>query len=108
MCLEVDDGPTSTLLQVTAPVGLKAIYLTLGNFVLELLHFDREGNDPERRRSFTEPGLTHLSFNVADLAATRAAVVEHGGSVLDETELSGVAVLIRDPDGQLLELIQAR
>ncbi len=37
-------------------------------FVLELLHFDREGNAPRRERSFTEPGLTHLSFSVDDIA----------------------------------------
>ena len=106
--LEVDDGPTSTLLQVPAPVGLTAVYLTRGDFVLELLHFDRDGNAPERPRSFTEPGLTHLSFNVADLATTVQAVRDHGGTVLDDTELHGVAVMIRDPDGQLLELLQAR
>ena len=106
--LEVDDGPTSTLLQLPVPVGLTAIYLTLGAFVLELIHFDRDANAPKRRRSFTEPGLTHLSFNVTDLAAARARVRAHGGVVLDDTELAGVAVMVCDPDGQRLELIQAR
>ncbi len=106
--LKVADGPTSKLLEVPEPVNLTAVYLTLEAFVLELLHFDREGNDPRRRRDFTEPGLTHLSFNVDDLSATCALVERHGGEVLRQTELTGVAVLIRDPDGQLLELIQKR
>jgi catechol 2,3-dioxygenase-like lactoylglutathione lyase family enzyme len=106
--LDVDDGPASKLLDVPAPVGLGVVYLTLGTFVLELLSFDREGNAADRTRDFTERGLTHLSFNVADMAATCAAVEANGGTVLRDSELTGVAVMVRDPDGQLLELIQAR
>jgi catechol 2,3-dioxygenase-like lactoylglutathione lyase family enzyme len=102
--LKVEDGPAARLLQVSPPVGLTAIYLELPGFVLELLHFDRAGNDPARPRSFTEPGLTHLSFGTADIRATCQLVVAHGGQVLEDTELS-TAVLVRDPDGQLLELL---
>ncbi len=103
------DPPSDLVVsEVPEPVNLTAVYLILGPFVLELLHFDREGNAPERRRVFTEPGLTHLSFNVDDLAATCAVVEQHGGAVLRQTELTGVAELVRDPDGQLLELIQKR
>ncbi len=106
--LEVDEDSSSKLLGIPKPVGISVTYLTLGPFVLELLHFDRDGNDPERRRSFTEPGLTHLSFNVVDLDGTCQAVRATGGTVLVDTELPGIAVMVRDPDGQLLELIQAR
>src|SRR5258708_17316093 len=101
--LKVEDGPAATLLQVSPPVGLTATYLELEGFVLELLHFDREGNDPVRPRSFTEPGLTHLSFGTADIAATCALVVAHGGQVLEDTALVTTAVLVRDPDGPLPE-----
>jgi catechol 2,3-dioxygenase-like lactoylglutathione lyase family enzyme len=103
--LKVEDGPASRLLQVSPPVGLTAVYLELEGFVLELLHFDREGNDPARARSFTEPGLTHLSFGTADISATCALVIAHGGEVLEDTGLGTTAVLVRDPDGQLLELL---
>jgi catechol 2,3-dioxygenase-like lactoylglutathione lyase family enzyme len=106
--LAVKDELTGRLLQITPPVGLTAIYLELGGFVLELLHFDREGNDPARARSFTEPGLTHLSFRVADVAATCELVRAHGGQVLAETDLGGIAVMVRDPDGQLLEILPDR
>jgi catechol 2,3-dioxygenase-like lactoylglutathione lyase family enzyme len=106
--LPVPDGPASRLLQVPAPVGLTAVYLTLGEFVLELLHFAREGNDPARARSFTEPGLTHLSFSVPDVAATCARVRDLGGEVLADTDMGGHAILVRDPDGQLLELMPLR
>ena len=103
--LEVHDAPTSKLLRVPRPVGLRVVYLTRGPFVLELLAFARDGNTPRRDRSFTEPGLTHLSFTVDDLDAACAAVTEHGGEVLPDTNVGGTAILVRDPDGQLLELM---
>jgi lactoylglutathione lyase len=103
--LEVPDAPASQLLRVPAPVGMTAAYLERDGFVLELLHFDRPGNDPRRERSFTEPGLTHLSFSVDDIPATCARVAELGGEVLRDTDMGGRAVMIRDPDGQLIELL---
>jgi lactoylglutathione lyase len=103
--LPVHDAAASRLLQVPAPVGLTAVYLTLGDFVLELLHFAREGNAPARERSFTEPGLTHLSFSVPDVAASCALVRDLGGEVLEDTDVDGRAILVRDPDGQILELM---
>jgi catechol 2,3-dioxygenase-like lactoylglutathione lyase family enzyme len=103
--LRVPDAPAAQLLRVEAPVGMTATYLERGGFVLELLHFARAGNAPRRERSFTEPGLTHLSFSVDDVAATCARVAELGGEVLVDTDLRGLAVMIRDPDGQLLELL---
>ena len=103
--LVVPDGAASRLLQVPEPVGLTAVYLVRDGFVLELLHFARDGNDPPGDRSFTEPGLTHLSFSVPDVAATCARVAELGGEVLEDTDMGGHAILVRDPDGQLLELL---
>ena len=89
-------------------MGLRAVYLLLDGFVLELIAFEREGNEPARDRSFTEPGLTHLSIGVDDLAAACERVRAHGGEVLADTELAGLAVMVRDPDGQLLELLPRR
>lgn len=105
--LTVPDGPAAQLLGVERPVGLTAVYLELGGTVLELLHFERPGNPPARLRPFTEPGLTHLSFTVDDLASACVAVAEHGGEVLEDTNVAGMAVMVRDPDGQLLELLPA-
>jgi lactoylglutathione lyase len=95
---------TARLCQVDSPANLTAVYLTLDGFVLELLHFDREGNPGAQEHAMNEPGLTHLSVNVADLPAVVARVPEYGGTVLTDTDL-GVAVCIRDPDGQLIELL---
>jgi catechol 2,3-dioxygenase-like lactoylglutathione lyase family enzyme len=104
--IQPPDGVCSTLLGVDLPVGLTAVYLTNGGFVLELLQFERPGNPASRRRPMNEPGLTHLSVSTPDLAATVALVPTLGGQVLGETDV-GAAVMIRDPDGQLLELLPA-
>ena len=103
--LDVPDGPASTLLQVPPPVGLRAVYLERDGWVLELLRFDRPGNEAARPRPFTEPGLTHVSITVDDVRATCALVTEHGGEVLEDTDVGGLAIMVRDPDGQLLELL---
>ena len=103
--LRVPDAPASQLLQVAPPVGMTAAYLERDGFTLELLHFDRAGNAPARDRSFTEPGLTHLSFSVDDVGTACARVAGLGGAVLADTDLGGRAVMIRDPDGQLIELL---
>lgn len=100
--LTVPDQAAAELLAVVPPVGLTAVYLRRGELVLELLSFDRPGNPPWARRVMNEPGLTHLSFSVDDLAAAAASVVVHGGEVVYE---SLHAYMVRDPDGQLLELL---
>jgi predicted enzyme related to lactoylglutathione lyase len=51
-----------------------------------------------------ELGLTHLSLSVSDLGEVLAAVETYGGSVVEDT-VSVQSAMIRDPDGQLLELL---
>lgn len=101
--LEIPDGPAQALLDVARPVGLRALYLRLGDFTLELMHFAREENPVWRERVFNEPGLTHLSIAVDDLDATVAAVPALGGAVV--RQLGPAVALVRDPDGQLVELL---
>ena len=105
--LRPPDGICSQLLEVEEPVGLTAVYLTLGAFVLELLHYDRPGNPSPATRVMNEPGLTHLSLGTADLPGTLDRVRACGGTVLDGTNV-GLAVMIRDPDGQLIELLPTK
>ena len=102
--LAVPDTPADRLLRIAAPLGMTAVYLRRGDFVLELMRFDRPGNPGVRGRVMNEPGLTHLSFSVDDVAATAARVTEYGGEVLSDTDV-GAAVFVRDPDGQLIELL---
>jgi predicted enzyme related to lactoylglutathione lyase len=51
-----------------------------------------------------EPGLTHLSVSVDDIHATATKAEIYGGQIVEQSDL-GVALFIRDPDGQLLELL---
>jgi len=99
--LEVPDEASAPLLGVDPPVNLRARYLRKGELVLELMSFEllKWRDTP---RVMNEPGLTHLSISVDDLGATVARVPAFGGEVV--VELSN-AVMVRDPDGQLLELL---
>ena len=105
--MAVPDDPMHRLVQLEKPVGLRAVYLTLGSFVLELLHFAEQAPPAREARVMNEVGLTHLSIGVEDLAAARATVDDNGGEVLADTDV-GVAVMVRDPDGQLVELLDNR
>ena len=103
--LALPDQVVAPLLRVAPPVGMAARYLQLGDVTLELMRFDREGNAPDRERDITERGLTHLSVSVDDIPATCALVRELGGAVLEETDMGGRAIMVQDPDGQLIELL---
>jgi catechol 2,3-dioxygenase-like lactoylglutathione lyase family enzyme len=98
------DDLSARLLRIEPPLGMTACYLRRDGFVLELLHFDRPANPPYRARVVNEPGLTHVSVSVDDVDATLARVAEHGGEVLDDTNI-GLGVFVRDPDGQLVEIL---
>jgi catechol 2,3-dioxygenase-like lactoylglutathione lyase family enzyme len=104
--LKPPDEGSARICRVEPPANLTAVYLKLDGFVLELLHFDRAGNPPARERPMNEPGFTHLSVTVDDLPGVVARTPEFGGTVLSETDM-GVAICIRDPDGQVVELLAA-
>lgn len=104
--IQPPDDLSAKLLRLSAPLGMTACYLRRDGLVLELLHFAGEGGAPRPfvERTMNDPGLTHVSFSVDDVGATCALVVEHGGSVLDDTDI-GAGIFVRDPDGQLIELL---
>ncbi|MHB1583182.1 MAG: VOC family protein [Acidimicrobiales bacterium] len=103
-----DEGGADRLLQLEAPLGLKAVYLVNGGFVLELLHYATGATRPVVGRRMNDPGLTHLSVAVTDLASVLEKVEAHGGEILHDTDMGGTAVMLRDPDGQLIELTARR
>ncbi len=99
------DDATAQLLSLTPPLAMDASYLVRDGFVLELLAFGAPGQtQPFRARAMNEPGLTHVSLSVEDIEATCTRVREFGGSVVESSNI-GNAVFVRDPDGQLLELL---
>jgi lactoylglutathione lyase len=103
--LRPPDDPSARLLRLPTPLGMTACYLERDGFVLELLHFAGDGAPPlpHRDRPVNEPGLTHISVS-CDVADVCARIAEYGGEVLPETDIK-VAVFVRDPDGQLVELL---
>ena len=104
MDMEISGSPSATLLRLPEPLALRAVYLRRDGFVLELLAFREPEPGAARDRPIVEPGLTHLSFGVADLDEVCAAVIAHGGNVLAESRLP-TAVFVTDPDGQMIELL---
>jgi catechol 2,3-dioxygenase-like lactoylglutathione lyase family enzyme len=92
-------------MSLTPPVGLTAAYLVRDGLVLELLFYAAAGQtQPYRPRTMNEPGLTHISVSVDDIDASCARVVELGGEVVEGSNI-GAAVFVRDPDGQMVELL---
>jgi lactoylglutathione lyase len=102
--LKPDDELSSRLLRLAPPLGMTVVYLRRDGFVLELLHLAQAGTAPPRERVMNEPGLTHISVSVDDVDGVLARVPEYGGAVLDDTNI-GVGVFVRDPDGQLIEIL---
>ncbi|MGH9090478.1 MAG: VOC family protein, partial [Acidimicrobiales bacterium] len=103
--LDVPDGSAGPLLRLPTPLGTHATYLANGRFVLELIHYrDHPATAPPGGRAMDVLGLTHLSVAVEDVAAAADAVEALGGEVLRDTAVGAAAVMVRDPDGQLLEL----
>jgi catechol 2,3-dioxygenase-like lactoylglutathione lyase family enzyme len=99
------DDVSAKLNCLKPPLDMTASYLTLDGFVLELLHYAAPGGAaPARSRTMNEPGLTHVSISVDDIRATADRAVQYGGQIIEESDV-GVALFIRDPDGQLLELL---
>jgi catechol 2,3-dioxygenase-like lactoylglutathione lyase family enzyme len=99
------DDPSNKLLRLKNPMGMTAVYLERDGLVLELLHFAGEGAKalPVRERVMNEPGLTHISVSV-DVDDICARIADYGGEVLEDTNI-GFGCFVRDPDGQLIELL---
>ncbi|MGH3676144.1 MAG: VOC family protein [Mycobacterium sp.] len=102
--LEPPDDGTDKLLQLAKPVGLHATYLVRDGLVLELLDYSKRDVHTGPQRVMDQVGLTHLSLSVSGLGGVLALVEDFGGSVVDAT-VSEQSAMIRDPDGQLIELL---
>jgi catechol 2,3-dioxygenase-like lactoylglutathione lyase family enzyme len=102
--LEPPDEGTDQLLRLSKPIGLHATYLVRDGLVLELLTYSHRALRAGRDRVMDQLGLTHLSLSVSDLGGVLATVESYGGSVVEDT-VSVQSAMIRDPDGQLLELL---
>jgi catechol 2,3-dioxygenase-like lactoylglutathione lyase family enzyme len=105
--IQPPDEGTAKLNCMEPPLGVTASYLVLDGFVLELIHYSAEGAVRDYvPRTMADPGLTHVSIAVDDVRATAAKVAEYGGEIIEASDV-GVALFVRDPDGQLVELLPA-
>lgn len=102
--LELPDEGTAALLQLDGPIGVRATYLVKDGFVLELIDYSKREAQVREPRVMDEVGLTHISMSVSDLAGVLAQVAEYGGTVVAGAGSAHFA-MIRDPDGQLIELL---
>jgi len=110
--LRVAGEPTSTLLQLPE-VDLHAFYLERDGTRIELLHYAVPGVvGPSEPRAMNQLGITHLSFRVADLSEVLERLEAAGARTLDRSRIDlpafeAAAVFVADPDGTLIELVQA-
>ncbi|MGV0871579.1 VOC family protein [Mycolicibacterium sp. XJ879] len=105
--LTVPDEMAAGLLGLAPPIGFAAVYLRNGGVILQLLTFSGYPAPEEAERGMVGAGLTHVSIAVDDIAAAQAAVQAAGGTVVADPG-GGFACMVRDPDGQLLELVHSR
>jgi catechol 2,3-dioxygenase-like lactoylglutathione lyase family enzyme len=102
--LDPPDGMTAQLVGLPEPLGVHATYLVRDGFVLELMDYSKRQVHAGSERVMDQIGLTHISCSVSDLPGVLGRVAEVGGAVVDSSVSAGAA-MIRDPDGQLLELL---
>ncbi len=102
--IEPPDDRTAQLVQLPEPLGVHATYLVRDGFVLEFIDYSEREVHAGPERVMDQVGLTHISFSVSDLGGVLESVESFGGAVVNET-VSDQSAMIRDPDGQLLELL---
>lgn len=107
--MHVADEATARLLDIDDLI-LDLVYLHRDGFRLELIGYTRPGvtGEPDPR-AMNALGFTHLSFRVDDIESLAAAVAEHGGRLLSSRTVAfgpNRAMMLTDPDGNLLELIE--
>ena len=101
--LRMSDAMIQPLMQLDPPSHIHAVYLMLGPMTLELMEWRPGARTGAEKRVFVETGLTHLSISVDDIPAVLDRVTSLGGTIQANV---GRAAMVRDPDGQLIELME--
>ena len=116
--LGFEPGPTfesgdevAAVSEVEPPVKMKSQYFTKGGFRLELMGWEAPAVHGSASRHRNRRGLTHLSFEVDDIVAAEARLIELGGVALPDARVyldaAGISlVFLTDPDGTRIELLQ--
>ncbi len=101
--LKLPSAHIDALMRLEPKGDIHAVYLMLGGVTLELMKFDPPGAADAARRVYNQTGLTHLAIAVEDPQASAARCEALGGSIVS---MIGAAATVRDPDGQLVELVR--
>lgn len=93
-------------------LGAQICFLARGGFELELFQYDAPAPLPADRRNpntdLRTLGTKHLAFRVESIEAILNRMPPQSADIALRTTMAGKQVcFIRDPDGILLELIQA-
>ncbi len=83
-------------------------HLRSGDARIELVEYEPAG-DRRDLESLPQPGATHLAFSVGDVDGTLEAFPDDIGTLSEpQTTESGTRIVfLRDPDGTLVELLEA-
>jgi catechol 2,3-dioxygenase-like lactoylglutathione lyase family enzyme len=109
---DIGDEVAATL-EVPTGVRLRSQMIRKGAAKLELLAWASPAVTGVPSQSRNQLGFTHLSFQVTDMPAVEARLVEHGGTVIESTRTHfdlGAATIdllfLADPDGTRIELME--
>jgi catechol 2,3-dioxygenase-like lactoylglutathione lyase family enzyme len=109
--LEVKSELANRLLRLK-DVDLRAIYLEREGVRIELLYYASPGHQGDgSQREMNRLGLTHLSMRVENLSGTLEKLASADVEIIEQTRIGAPddpvqAVMIADPDGTLIELVQ--
>jgi lactoylglutathione lyase len=105
-----DVAPVS---EVAAPARSTSQYMTKDGFRLELLGWEVPGVQGSPSTARNQLGLTHLCFEVDDVAYTEARLLSLGATqvpdarvVVERPPAKISIVILADPDGTRIELLQ--
>lgn len=93
------------VLRLPTSVQVNITYMALEGLVLELLEYPVHGTAEYQDWVTNKPGLGFISIGVTDIQDTAGKVREAGGQVLDDT-FGGKGVMVKDVDGQAIEVVQ--
>ncbi|MCL0101771.1 hypothetical protein M1O29_01630 [Dehalococcoidia bacterium] len=99
-----EGASVAKLLRMPTPFKVRLIFLQKDGLVIELQGFETQGVEPAPDFLMNRVGLGLIHLDCKNLPDILERVPIYGGEVLEDTNI-GSAVLVKDPDGAILELI---
>lgn len=93
------------ILRMPTPFQINVTFLELDGLVLEFQEYPIHGTAEYQNWVTNQPGLGYISIGVTDIQDVMEKVRKAEGEVLDDTFL-GSGVMVKDVDGQVIEVVQ--